>query len=169
MACPTLFSPVSHSSLHQGGAWHACIWIAHPACPRSETATLPSSSRHPGPPSVLRACLQSGGTWNGSEWALMRVPGGTPSGPAGPICEMGLGWKMAMVGSPEPMAWVPTSVPKDAATGRLPNTICRHFWASDVPFPHFSPCSACRAERASCSPLLGDGSPLGLMYLGGVQ
>lgn len=99
----------------------------------------------------------------------MRVPGGTPSGPAGPICEMGLGWKMAMVGSPEPMAWVPTSVPKDAATGRLPNTICRHFWASDVPFPHFSPCSACRAERASCSPLLGDGSPLGLMYLGGCR
>ena len=34
----------------------------------------------------------------------MRVPGGTPSGSAGPICEVGLGWKMAMVGSLEPMA-----------------------------------------------------------------
>lgn len=108
-----------------------------------------------------------GHAWSRSEWALMWVPGGTPSGPADPICGVGLGWKRAMVGSPEPMAWVPTSVSKDAATGRLPNTFCRHFWASEFYLPHVSPCSVCKAKRASCSLLLGGVSPIGLMDLGG--
>lgn len=97
----------------------------------------------------------------------MWVPGGTSSGPADPICEVGLGWKKAMVGGPEPMAWVPTSVSKDAATGRLPNTVCRHFWASEFHLPHISPCSVCKAKRASFSLLLGGVSPIGLMDLGG--
>lgn len=149
---------------------HSCKWTSSLPVhalfkPPSPAAAAASPPHPPGHSSVLWVCLQHGGhTWKRCVWALMQAPGGKSSIPADSICVVGLGWKTASMGSPEPRT---ATVSKGAATDHLPNTSSHHFWAADPCFPHFSPSFVCKAKEASCSLPLADFSPLRFPWLGG--